>query len=181
MRRCVLPAVVVLIALLAVPATVSAGLPRIAKANRKIVVGVSIGGVRLGDSLKRAKQVWGPGAACTTVGPGQSACTWKGGRNGQTAVNIKAGKVVVIAIQLGHKPQLGYYPAPLLSKVKLGRIGVGSPVALLKSAYKFPVLNTTGNSSLTIYTSNHKVQTDFGFDLDGKTEPIWSITMTAFR
>jgi len=173
-------AMLTLAAALAVPATVGAALPKIPKVNRTIVLGKSIAGVRLGDTLKRAKTVWGPGSKCTSFPP-NTGCYWSGGKLGQLGATAKNGRIVTLTIQLGHKPGLGYYPAPLLSQVKLaGKIAVGTPVAKLKATYAFPVLNTTGNTSFSIYAAGHKVETSFSFDLDGKTEPIWAITLYGY-
>lgn len=171
-------ALVAAAAVLAVPATAAAKLPTIAKANRKIVVGKSIAGVKLGDTLKRAKAVWGAGSKCQTTA-GNTSCTWDGGTKGTAWFIVKAVKVIQITIaqkQNGVK----YYPSPALSLVKFGKIALGTPEATLTSTYKFPYLNVTGNQNYSIYTSDHKVETAFAVSRDYKQNPIWNINMTKY-
>lgn len=162
----------------ALPASAAAKLPTIAKVYRTIVLNKSIGGVHLGDTLKRAKKVWGPGSKCTKSAGGTS-CVWNGGKLGAMSFGVRQGHVNVIDLSLVNGQQ--YHPSKQLAQIKLHKIHLGSPRTALTSAYKFPVLNTTGPETFSIYSANHKIATNFGLIADGKTEPLWSVQIIAYK
>ena len=54
-------------------------------------------------------------------------------------------------------------------------------MSLLTSTYAFPVLNQRGPGVYSIFSANQKIETQFGFILDGKTDPLWSVTMIRYK
>jgi len=110
---------------------------------------------------------------------GSTSCQWLGGNLGGMSVGLTGGRVTSIALQLVNGQQ--YVPSRQLALIRLGKIHLGSPMSLLTSTYAFPVLNQRGPGVYSIFSANQKIETQFGFILDGKTDPLWSVTMIRYK
>jgi hypothetical protein len=133
MRRIAMLLVAVTACALA-PATASAALPR--PASTAIVPGKSIGGVRIGMTVKSALAHWGAGSHCTAATIRRS-CTWTGsGTQGTVAFNVGfTGKVRSITITAGHNERSQIYKGPLQGWKTSRGIHLGSSAASVVKAY----------------------------------------------
>lgn len=140
-RRALLPAVVLVLA--AAPAA-QATLPKFK--DKTIVVGKSIGGVKLGSSGAAAKKAWGGAAGCALFGT--ASCIYRAAgstqsNTGEGSFDFPNGKVrtVYISAPMGAKGPI--YKAPLSTPKTDKGIGLGSKLSAIKKAY--PKVKVSGN------------------------------------
>lgn len=153
-----------LLVLLAVPSA-HATLPKFA--DKTIVVGKSIGGVKLGMGAAAAKKAWGGAKGCALFG--SASCIYRPAGStqssaGEGSFGFPGGKVtsVYIAAPLGAK---GYLYKPPLSTPKTDKgIGIGSKLAAAKKAYP----KATVSGTFMTITGKGGVSTTFEFYGDDK-------------
>ncbi len=140
-HRVVLPTF--LIVLLAAPAA-QATLPKFS--DKTIVVGKSIGGVKLGMGAAAAKKAWGGAKGCALFGT--ASCIYRPAGEtqssaGEGSFGFPGGKVtsVYIAAPIGAKGPV--YKAPLSTPKTDKGIGIGSKLAAAKKAYPKAKLSGT--------------------------------------
>ena len=132
-RRALLPAVA--LALLAAPAA-DATLPKFA--DRTVVVGKSIGGVKLGMTGAAAKKAWGGAKGCQLFGT--ASCIYRDAgstqsNTGEGSFGFPQGKVTSIYIQAPLGAKGPRYVAPLSTPKTDKGIRLGSTVGALQKAY----------------------------------------------
>ena len=116
------------------PAAASARLPT--PPSKAIVPGKSIGGVRIGMTVRSALAHWGAGSHCTAATIRRS-CTWTGsGAQGTVSFNVGfTGKVRSITIAAGHNETTQIYKGPLQGWKTSRGIHLGSSAASVVKAY----------------------------------------------
>lgn len=120
---------------LAGPAVAHAKLP--GNTDKRVVLGTSIGGVRLGMSTTAAKALWGPGSRC-----GGGVCSWRVAPMtfaSELRFSIRNGKVATIAVQRGLGGQAG-----VMRYRTAKNIHVNSTVAAVRRAYPAATLDRQG-------------------------------------
>jgi hypothetical protein len=107
-----------------------------------IVVGRSIGGVRIGEPLSAAIAAWGPGARCRVVA-GTGACRYTGTASTSASEPpyagfvVRAGRVVEVHLDSAFVPDSQSYlvSGPLAALRTSAGIGIGSSSAAVRAAY----------------------------------------------
>jgi hypothetical protein len=125
-----------LVAALVLPAAAVAKLP--SPASNLIEPAKSIGGVKLGQGTKKAKQAWGKGAECTLDGSGRNgACGYAGSqKQGSASFGVVDGKVVDAFLNAGSDSKgKAVYRTPLASFKTTKGIGLGATFKQVKQAY----------------------------------------------
>jgi hypothetical protein len=121
-----------LIAALALPGAAAAKLP--AFPSKVIEPAKSIGGVKLGATLKSAKAAWGTNKDCFFE-KGNGTCSYQNGKQGNAQWSGVEGKVVDISISAGYNGTDPYFGGPLLTLKTSKGIGIGSSLKSAKQAY----------------------------------------------
>jgi hypothetical protein len=163
-RTRVLAGVVAALALVA-PASASA-LP----VRGTIVPGVSLGGAKIGMTLKQVKRAWGRPTDCSLMpndqGQLEGSCSWGPHQDIRATMALYKGRVNYLAIQ-----RHGRYPKWKTAK----GIRLGSSVARLKTAYGMALTDQGGGTfSLSRVYHGFVNETDFTTDSDtpADTDPI---------
>ncbi|HEY6779649.1 MAG TPA: hypothetical protein VI111_01775 [Thermoleophilaceae bacterium] len=122
-----------LAAVLALATTAAAKLP--APSSNLIEPAVSIGGVKLGQSVKKAKAAWGKGECSGDKRNG--SCQYAGTqKQGSASFGYVDGKVVDMFLSLGlTKQNKRVYRTPLAALKTVRGIGLGSTHKAAKQAY----------------------------------------------
>jgi hypothetical protein len=159
-----------LVALVAAPAA-DAAFPKFK--DKTIVVGKSIGGVKLGSTIAKGKVAWGTaGGACLT--PTSCFYRLKGDSNGTKGEGIfdaSSGKIVNINIKAPTRSKGGHtYTAPFTTPKTSKGIGIGSTLAQVKKAYPKVKVNGTflelkSTGALTI------------LEIDSPTKKVYAVTV----
>jgi hypothetical protein len=117
---------------LALPATAAAKLPSFP--SKSIVIKQSIGGISLGQSLKRAKSTWGTTKECT-FDKGFGSCNFDGGASGNAQWTAVDGKVVSVQIGAGLDGISPNFKGSVASVKTSKGIGIGATAKAVKQAY----------------------------------------------
>jgi hypothetical protein len=111
--------------------------------GKAIVVGSSIGGVKLGMDAAAAVKKWGKGGTCdAAIG---LTCRWDGSmKQGSVRFEVTDGKVSTIVIEAGQRPTTyePVYSGPITKWKTPKGIGIGSP--LRRVAKKYPKAKPNG-------------------------------------
>ncbi len=132
MIRRTIPACAVLVAL-AIPASAAAKLPSFPSSS--IVPKVSIGGVSLGQSQKKAKAAWGTKGGTCTFDQNFGSCTFEAGTSGTAQWTADDGKVTSVRIYTGSSGSTPNFKTPLTALKTSKGIGIGSTLKAVKQAY----------------------------------------------
>ena len=125
---------------LALASAAPAALP--SPSSDAIVVGHSIGGVAIGQTLARARAAWGPGASCRIVS-GSGTCEYEGSST-SAAVEpayggfvVRHGRVVEVHIDSAFVPDTQTYETSgaLTGLRTSAGIGIGASIAAVRRAY----------------------------------------------
>lgn len=110
--------------------------------SRTIVLGTSIGGVSLGESLAKAKAAWGPGGSCT-VTAGKGACEYLAPATSATihpswgAFGVTGGKVTIVFIYppFNNATKSYLFTGPSTAFRTSAGIHIGSTAQAVRRAY----------------------------------------------
>lgn len=171
-RRALLPAVA--LALLVAPAA-QATLPKFS--DKTIVVGKSIGGVKLGMSGAAAKKAWGGAKGCLAFGT--ASCIYRDAgstqsNTGEGSFGFPKGKVTSIYIQAPIGAKGPKYVAPLSTPKTDKGIGLGSTVGAVKKAYPKAVLQ----GSYVTLAGKGGVTTSFSLYGDGAKRRVQRVEIS---
>src|SRR3712207_3603136 len=137
MRLLTLPLAAAIVLAGALPAA-NAALPKFK--NKKIVVAKSIGGVKIGGTVKSAEKAWGK-ARCT-LDEGSGNCQWRVGNDdtsqkGEGAIGVVNNTVVSISLLAPVKASGGYkFTKPFTVPKTSKKVGIGSKIAQVKKAHR---------------------------------------------
>jgi hypothetical protein len=140
-----------------------------------IVLNKSIGGVKLGQSAKKAKAAWGSSAACGPTSAGVQYCQWKGkDPEGTATYTLQNGKVVNVSITCGFKDGKDFIGPPLNNLKSKKKIHLGSTSKKVMDAYPGgQVVN--GNGPNGPYVASYRLngnKTAFNFTQASKLSGI---------
>ncbi len=150
-----------LVAALALTATAVAKLP--SPSSNLIEPAKSVGGVKLGQGLKKAKQAWGKGADCTTDESGRNGgCSYVGSqKQGSASFGVVDGKVVDAFLNAGRDSKgKTVFRTPLANFKTAKGIGLGATFKQVKQAYP----KAKDFSGILSLKGKGKTYTTFGFD-----------------
>lgn len=155
----------------------SAGLPK--TRTHKIVPGVSIGGVKLGQSLRAARKAWGKGGDCKDES-GATVCTYSrpspftGAEDHVSVADfvVRDGAVITIDLFANYHDAAGRHAAikPLARFKTSKHIGLGSTEQDLHAAYP-TASEDQHHSGVVLQAAHGTAHTNFGV-LDGEVAAI---------
>lgn len=150
-----------LAAMLALATVAAAKLP--SPASNLIEPAKSIGGVKLGQGVKKAKQAWGKGGECTIDESGRNgSCQYAGSsKQGNANFGVVDGKVVDAYLYVGRNSKGKPVFRTTLANLETAKgIGLGATFKQVKQAYP-KVKDYSGVLSLK---GKGKTYTTFGFE-----------------
>jgi hypothetical protein len=164
----------VALTLLVAPAA-QATLPKFS--DRTIVVGKSIGGVKLGMGAAAAKKAWGGAKGCLAFG--SASCIYRDAgstqsNTGEGSFGFPGGKVTSIYIQAPFGAKGPRYVPPLSTPKTAKGIRLGSTVGAVKKAYPKAVLQGT----FMTLTGKGGVTTSFSLYGDGAKRRVQRIEIS---
>ncbi len=154
---------------LVLPAHALAALP--SPKSKRIVIGTSVGGVKLGASLSAAKRAWGKGGVCRSgLVSGTTQCSWADKRNGVASFTTRRGKVIGLALSPPYDAsKMTYsYPKAIRAFRTSGGVSLGSTLAQLRAA--LPAAGDRGQNRWAIATAASI--TAFTINDDGRIQSI---------